>query len=269
MIGVAESVNPPKEIKLTETAFINEKTMLYHLECPLRSRGLAAVPQSPVLECAESTARWLMAEQLAGRAPTAKETRDYFDQTGYFQPRNDISPKEYEQRGREGIRACRRLRDIVWRCEVLQPLSPYTLAIGGVRITGEYAVLHSSRRKKHAFGLYLRHLGVRIKPLLPDVVSFARWLDLANRANRGWGIESFGVLNYWVTRDLSAEHKPERAFATDVLLGAVGVVRGSPFPVPGEHCLSCPNRACRPDCVEVAACSTAKDEPISSPPPLA
>ena len=77
-----------------------------------------------------------------------------------------------------------------------------------------------------------------MKPLVPDVVSFARWLDLANRctdpANRQWGIESIGVMHYWVTRDLSAEHKPDRGFATDVLLGAVSVVRGIHSPCPGS-----------------------------------
>jgi len=109
---------------------------------------------------------------------------------------------------------------------------------------------------------------MRIKPLVPDVVSFARWLDLANRwtnpANQHWGIESIGVLHYRVSRDLSAEHKTDRGFATDVLLGAVSVVRGTPFPVPGEHCKSCPHRACRPGCIQ-AASSAVKDERISAP----
>jgi len=147
--------------------------------------------------------------------------------------------------------ACRRLRDILWRCDILQPPSAYTLPIGGVVITGRYAVLRSSRRKKHAFALYLRYQGVRLKRLVPDVVSFARRLDLEKRwmdpANRHWGIESIGVMHYWVSRDLLAEHTTEREFATDVLLGAVGVVTGAPFPVPGNHCRLCPTRACRPD----------------------
>ena len=107
----------------------------------------------------------------------------------------------------------------------------------------------------------------------PDVVSFARWLDLANRwtepQRRHGGIASIGVMHYWVTRDLSAEHKPDRAFASDVLLGAVGTFMGHPFPVPGEHCLSCPNLACRPDWSKAAASSAAEGEPISSPPTLA
>jgi hypothetical protein len=112
-------------------------------------------------------------------------------------------------------------------------------------------VLRSSRRKKHAFALYLRHQGVRLKRLVPDVTSFARRLDLGNRsidpANRHWGIDSVSVMHYWIARDLSAEHRPERDFAEDVLRGAVSVVTGQPFPLPGDHCRSCPTRACRPD----------------------
>lgn len=234
---------------MTTTTAIPEKNLLYHLICPLRSDPTLPVPD--VLSCAENTARWLMAEQLAGRAPTAKQTRDYFDQTGYFQPREGLSREQYERHTKEGFRACRRLSELIWRCEVLRPVSPYTLAVGDVLIAGEYGVLRSSRRKKHAFALYLRHAGIRIKPLRPDVVSFARWFDLAKRhteaANRHWGIQSIGVMHYWVTRDLAAEHKTEAAFATDVLCGAAGAFTGNPFPVPGEHCLSCSTLACRPE----------------------
>jgi hypothetical protein len=240
---------------MAEKAFIDEKALLYRLECPQRSNGSSTVPESPLLVCAEHTARWLIAEQVSGRAPTASETREFFDaewkQTRYFQSRSGISAGEYELRVREGVRACRRLRDIIWRCEILQPVSPYELPIGEVVITGEYAVLRSSRRKKHAFGLYLRHQGVRIKRLVPDVVSFARRLDLANRwvdaANRHWAVQSIGVLHYWVGRDLSAEHTADYGFTREVLLGAADVVRGYPFPLPGDHCLSCPTRGCRPD----------------------
>jgi hypothetical protein len=80
-----------------------------------------------------------------------------------------------------GARACRRLPEIIWRCEILQPVTPYQLAIGDVVITGAYAVLRSSRRKKHAFALYLRDGGVKLKRLVLDLVSFARRLDLGDR----------------------------------------------------------------------------------------
>jgi hypothetical protein len=224
--------------KLSEKVSINEKDLLYRLECPLRSNGSSTVQESPVLACAENTARWLIDEMFAGRAPSASETREFFDiawkQTACFHSKSCIPTKKYELLVREGLLACRRLRDIVWRCEILQPVSSYALAIGDIVIAGEYAVLRSSRRRKHAFALYLRHQGVKIKRLVPDIVSFARRLDLGHRridpSNRHWAIQSIGVMHYWVSRDLSAEHTADYVFASDVLLGAAGVVTGHPFP---------------------------------------
>lgn len=234
---------------------ISERALAYYLECPMRSAGSIIMPESPVLACAEETARWLIAEICGGRQPSAGETREFYDaqwkRTARFQSRGSIPLKDYQRLVLEGVRACRRLRDIMWRCEIIEPVASYTLPIGGVLITGGYAVLRSSRRKKHAFALYLRHQGVRIKRLVPDIVSFARRLDLANRwtdpANRHWGVQSIGVMHFWASRDLSAEHTSDRDFATDVLHGAVGVVTGNPFSIPGDHCRFCPTRACRPD----------------------
>jgi hypothetical protein len=154
---------------MSDKTFINEKALLHRLECPLRSTASSVVLESPVLACAENTAQWLIAERFGGRAPSAAATREVFDAdwkgTQYFQSRNDIPPKEYQISVGEGVRSCRRLRDIIWRCEVLQTLSPYALPIGDAVITGEYAVLRSSRRKNHAFALYLRYKGIRIKRL--------------------------------------------------------------------------------------------------------
>jgi hypothetical protein len=139
---------------MSDKIIINEKALLHRLECPLRSNASSAVPESPVLACSENTARWQIAERAGGRAPSAATTREVFDAewkgTPYFQSRTGIPAKEYETRVREGIRACRRLRDIIFRCEVIQPLSPYALPIGDAVITGEYAVFRSSRRKNHA-----------------------------------------------------------------------------------------------------------------------
>jgi hypothetical protein len=81
---------------LTEKTLIDEKALLYRLQCPLRSDGdrSSTGPESPVLTCAESTATWLMAEIVGGRHPTAPETREFFDihwkQTAFFQSRDAI-----------------------------------------------------------------------------------------------------------------------------------------------------------------------------------
>jgi hypothetical protein len=240
---------------MTDKILIPEKALRHRLECPMRSTPFSSILESPLLTCAENTARGLIAEQVGGRAPSADATRDVFDAawkgTQYFQSRAEIAAKEYETCLREGLRACRRIRDIIFRCDILQPVSSYALAIGDAVIAGEYAVLRSSRRKNHAFALYLRHKGVRIKRLVPDVVSFARRLDLGNRwtgpENHHWKVNSVGVMHYWISSDLSAEHKLDREFAREVLRGAVNVFSGPAFPVPGDHCKLCPTPACRPD----------------------
>jgi hypothetical protein len=86
---------------------------------------------------------------------------------------------------------------------------------------------------------------------VPDIISFALRLDLGNRwtdpVNHNWKVNTIGVMHYWITSELSAEHRLDREFAAESLLGAVNAFTGPPFPVPGDHCTSCPTRACRPD----------------------
>ena len=104
---------------MTDTAWINEKALRYSLECPLRSQGSITLPEPAVLTGAERTLRWLIAERQAYREPTAGETRALFE-TAYSQPTNSLSLREEQRRAQQCLRACRRLRDIVWRCEVLR-----------------------------------------------------------------------------------------------------------------------------------------------------
>ena len=238
---------------------LNEQSLLRRLECPTRSRSL--VPTSALepdfLTCAERTARWITDEFANRRQPTASDTRAYYDtvwtQTAYFQRRDAIPCKQYEAAVRKGMRICCRLRDVLWRCEILEPVTSYQLQVGGMVLTGEYAVLRSSRRKNHGFALYLRHDGIKLRPLVPDVVSFARRLDLGDRwiqsgnSNVGWAVKTVSVLHYWIAQDLQLEHRPDRPEAADVLEGAASVITGNPFPIPGPHCRTCPTRACRPD----------------------
>jgi len=181
---------------MIQNTTITEKALLSHLECPLRADGANSGPESPVLECAEGTSRWLLAEIAAGHQPTAVETREFFEiewqQTNYFQARDSVPRKQYQRRLMEGVRACTRLRDLIWTHEILQPVSRYELTVDGIVITGEYAVLCSSRRKTHAFIPYLRYKGLKIRPVIPDIVTFARWLDASNRLpEHQWGDQPY------------------------------------------------------------------------------
>ncbi len=235
---------------MNENTVITEQALLYLLECPLRSDGSSAGPESPILACADQTAHWLIDELAANRNPTAKETRDFFwmnwQKTAYFQSRDTLPSKKYQTRVLQTVRACRRLRDILWSREILQPLLPYELRVGDVTITGEYMVLRSSRQKRHASVLYLRDGGVKLRPLVPDVVSFARRAHIEDRwpdLSREWQVNSIGILHYWVSSDFAAEHRPNAQLARKILLGATAALR-SPFPVPGKRCGSCPSRFC-------------------------
>jgi hypothetical protein len=241
---------------MAERTFITEEALLYRLECPIRANGSTTEFQpSPLLLSGEATASWMIAEIAAGRPPSANLTREAFDhywkQTSYYKSQTAIITKEYSRKVMKHVHACWRLRELIWRREILQPVSRYELTIGDVVITGEYAVLRSSRPKTTAQILYLREGGVKIRPVIPDVVSFARSVHLGDRwldSTSVWGIDSISVLHYWVSQDLIAEHKPDQRFAADLLHGAAGVVMGHPFPILGEHCGPCPTHACRRDC---------------------
>jgi hypothetical protein len=225
---------------------ITEEALLCRLQCPLRAAEANSGPEPPVLHCAERTLQWLIAEIASGRLPDVLETHHYYFETEPDLFRRDNLPgKEYERRYQQGWRVCRLLRDILFRCQILQPVEKYELPIGGVMITGEYAVFRSSRRKRQAYVLYLRHGGLKVRPLIPDVVSFARFVDVTNRSSdRGWGVDRIGVLHYWVAQKLSALHRPDPEFAASVLRGAVGTISLPPHPRTGEHCLVCPSRNC-------------------------
>jgi len=232
---------------MIQNTSITEKALLSHLQCPLRADGSTSGPESPVLKGAESTLQWLISELASCRLPDIHETHNYYFATDpdFFRSHN-LPRTEYVRRLDQGVRVCRLLRDILSRCETLQPVERYDLPIGGVMITGEYAIFRSSRRKRQAFALYLRHGGLKVRPLIPDVVSFARFVDFTNRpADRGWRVDRIGVLHYWIAQKLSALHQPDPEFAANVLRGAVGTISQPPYPRTGEHCLVCPTRNCR------------------------
>jgi hypothetical protein len=235
---------------MNQKTSITERALLYQIECPLRSDGTSLGPEVPVLECAESAYRWLMSEIVAGRQPTAGGTREYFEaqwqMTKLFQTRDAIPAKRYQRLVMQGVRACARLRDLLWTHEILQPLARYELLVDGVAITGEYAVLLSSRRNNEAFIPYLRHEGVKLRPVIPDVVTYARWLDAAQRLPlRQRPGRRISVMHYWVSQYLAALHQPDAGFAGQALRGAAAAITGPPYPIAGEHCLACPTRNCR------------------------
>jgi len=106
--------------------------------------------------------------------------------------------------------------------------------------------MRSSRRKNHLFVPYFRYGGVKIRPLIPDIVSFARWLDVSNRVEQqGWRFTKLNVMHYWLVPSLAAEHDPNPELAAQVLRGAAAAISRPPYPIVGAHCLTCPTHNCR------------------------
>jgi len=193
------------------------------------------------LHCAESTARWLIEEIDAGRQPTEGETHEFFTvqwrQTEFFQSRDAIPPQDYNHQVEEGVRACSCVRNLIWRCEILQNVSPYALLVDGMTISGEYAVLYSPRRKIKTFIPYFRY--DHLKPVIPDIVTFARWMDASNRLPM-----TINIVHCPVNQNRAAGYQPDPVRAGEYLRAAVGTISRRPYPRMSEHCLVCPTPNC-------------------------
>lgn len=216
---------------MTDKTAMAEKALLSASQCASLVGGSRIIPESPILPAAEKTAACLIDDIVHGRNPTAADTRRFFEthwQQAYSHSQDTLAPEDYVTQLQQIPHACWRLRDIIWTREILQPVRPYRLTVDGLTIKGEYAVLRSSRRKRHAYVLYLREGGVKRRPLVPDVISFARWLDLQNRwaeISSEWRIKTIGILHYWVTTDTSLEHRPDLDNARQVVTNAVAALR--------------------------------------------
>lgn len=221
---------------MTDKTVMAEKALLSASQCASLVGGSRIIPELPILIAAEKTAAWLIDDIAHGRNPTAADTRRFFEthwQHAYSHSQDTLAPEDCTTQLRQIPHACWRLREIIWSREILQPVLPYRLTVDDIAITGAYAVLRSSRRKRHAYVLYLREGGVKRRPLIPDVISFARWLDLQNRwaeISSEWRIKTIGILHYWVTTDTSLEHRPDPEVAKQVLVDAVAALGSSRNP---------------------------------------
>ena len=210
---------------MNEIITVNERALIDPAGKP------SAEPESPLLIAAEETAAWLIDETDHGRYPGARHTWKVFEdhwERAFPKSAGVMSSKDYCEQLQQIPHACCRLRDLIWPREVLQPVRPYKLIVDGVTITGQYAVLRSARRRKHAQIIYLRHSGERRRPLIPDTLSTARWLYIDARwaqVASAWQINSIGVLHYWIANaDFAAEHKPDVASAKQMLVHAVSAL---------------------------------------------
>ena len=108
-----------------EPRTINEQALLAAVRCPLGSPDIAADVQSPVLACTEQTFRWLTTVNFDGGWPSMRETMEVFEHhwhaTSYYKAKAGADPREYHRLLLSGVRACRRIRDLFVRFQLIQP----------------------------------------------------------------------------------------------------------------------------------------------------
>jgi hypothetical protein len=226
---------------------IREMDLLEYSRCLLRKpEGAPYVLPADVIAAELAAKKVFLLAFTESRVPGASEVRELYERAWNeavgFDPDLRTPP-------RSGLAVCRRLRDILLRYEIQQPVTKYILNLGRATISGEYAVVVDSKRRKDGlFVLRWRHKAERVARQLiqsVDVVNYARWLHLRNIETHELDL---GVLNLaldadesWIER-ISGEKLVRRSlsFLVESIVGDQG------FPSTGEHCRSCQTNACQP-----------------------
>ena len=130
----------------------------------------------------------------------------------------------------------RRLHDLVSFNEILWPTSIYRLDFGVAVIEGDMTVVKAKSRLSLPPRL-IRLRSNKIKtPMIPDIVSLARWLF----GLRESGFLSCVVHNYGLTGETSSSEEFTEQRAQTWLAAAIqNWVTSKVYPSPGDHCKDC------------------------------
>jgi hypothetical protein len=226
---------------------IREYDLLEYSRCLLRRPEAAPyVLPADVIAAELAAKKVFLLAFTESRVPTAGEVRELYEKSWNeavgFDPELRTPP-------RSGLAICRRLRDILCRFEIQQPVTKYVLNLGRATISGEYAVMSDKKRRKDGlFVVRWRHKSERVNRQLihaVDVVNYARWLHLRNMEAHELDL---GVLNLALDSEESwtEEIQYERRVRSSLSFLVETIVSGHGFPSPGEYCKSCQTNACKP-----------------------
>jgi hypothetical protein len=158
---------------------LTEEALVAAVQCPMRARAGDAPARSPVLESAEEVFAWLFRERFDGRWPDVKETLGLFDElrhkTEWY--RVNAAPPMTAREGLAALHSCGRLMRLFYRLEAIPARHALCFPDRG-RINQREVCRDALDEAKRALIIYLRDGGIRMKPLVPDLISFARGLDL-------------------------------------------------------------------------------------------
>jgi hypothetical protein len=122
-------------------------------------------------------------------------------------------------------------------------MEEYRLRIGGTEVAGEYAVIRD-RKDAAPLMLRLRHDPHKFRTAAPDLMDVARVVH-ASRSGIIDGIAT--VYGYWINTDFSSVRQLDPNACVRYLEDAIAAMnRPMVYPVPGDHCRTCPSMSCLP-----------------------
>jgi hypothetical protein len=227
----------------------HEADLLEYSKCPLRVAGLPAnsgryVPDI-LMSVAIETMKDVFMTSFKGREPGLKEIREVFDShyKSHTHPSGDEKKTKHSlEAAKASIRVCKRIREILDNTIVVEPFSIYRVFYEKKDcIEGEFATLYRKSDSSTALAFYP---GLNVKPFEgPDVVSYARWLQLTLNNSE---FRNAAVYRTSLSGRVSFMQNFNQKQVTKALSALVnGFVNNPGYPTPGAHCNDCITYACR------------------------
>lgn len=234
---------------------IRELDLVEYGRCLYRSPERVPYVLPADVMTAEATAKKLILKTFAEEwVPDIQVVRRVYDETW-----NEVVGHDPELKTppRAGLTVTRRIRDLLSRFIIRQPVTKYVLNLGRAAISGEYAVVSDESRGRRFPGVFvvrLRHRYERFErspvPQRPDVVNYARWLNLRNMESHEPNI---GVVNLGLDSDeVWFDQIPnERQVRGSLSYLVESIVSEQGFPSAGPYCSNCHTNGCQSNFVEI------------------
>jgi hypothetical protein len=217
---------------------VNEFELMRLVKCPLYVARLdhSREPADSLAANAagEDLLRWITRETGESDIPDLPDVRQRAD--ALF--RKHYTGAMTLQIAKRPIRMSRRLHDLVFFNDILYPETPYQLDLGPVRIEGSMTVVKSNGKGKASMpSRVIRLRNHKIEPpLMPDIVSMARWLY----GQRESGYPSCVLYNYSLSGETTVNQQfTERVAQRWLTAAATNWLSSRLYPIPGDHCRDC------------------------------
>lgn len=214
---------------------VNEWDLLRFIQCPLRVAGPDSereAADSAADSAAEDLLKWISWEAQEGDVPSLPVVRtkaDAFFRRGYTGTMPDTIARRL-------IRIARRLHDLVSFNRVLHPTFPYELELGPVRISGSMTILQCKLRPALPTRVIRLQNHKIVTPVIPDVVSLARWLYV----QREDCYPKCVVYGYSLSGETTSNQQFTESQAHMWLSSAArNWLDSRLYPSPGAHCKGC------------------------------